>query len=357
MKLRKVLAGAALSVALSVAPVALGQAARTADQITADYKALKAPAFDRTKSGDSAYIQEYQSKMQEFQAKQAELAKELWAADPNHPDALKMMQNRWRTLAQTGKLDEAKPEIDAAIASAPAEKKVDLEFFAAQLAMMSRNLSAEDRLAKADAFIKAHPGDARGGDLLSMAASSMDEEKAIGLYRRIASDFPTARSAAQAKGKIRQLEGVGKPFEMSFTDAITGKPVSNDTLKGKVVVVDFWATWCGPCVAEMPHMKEIYAKYKGKGVEFVGVSLDAPESEGGLEKLKKFVKDNDIQWPQYYQGNGWQSQFSSSWGINAIPALFVVDQKGNLYSINARGQVEQIIEKLLGDQKAAPVGG
>lgn len=357
MSLRKLLASAALAAALSVAPVASGQSARTAEQIIADYKALRAPAFDRTKSEDAAYRQQYTTEMQAFMGKQAELAKELWAVDPNHADALKMMQARWRTLAQTGKLDEALPEIQSAIASAPAEKKADMEFFAAQLSMMARDLAPEARLAKADEFIKAHPGDARGGDLLSMAASSMPENQAVEVYRRVANEFPTAKSAMQAKGKLRQIEGVGKPFELSFTDAITGKPVSHDTLKGKVVVVDFWATWCGPCVAEMPHMKEIYAKYKDKGVEFVGISLDAPESEGGLEKLKKFVKENDIQWPQYYQGNGWQSQFSSSWGINAIPALFVVDQHGNLYSVNARGKVEALIEELLGQKKAQPVGG
>ena len=56
-------------------------------------------------------------------------------------------------------------------------------------------------------------------------------------------------------------------------------------LKGKVVVVDFWATWCGPCVGEMPNMKKLYAEYKPKGVEFIGVSLDQPESAGGLKAL------------------------------------------------------------------------
>jgi hypothetical protein len=105
----------------------------------------------------------------------------------------------------------------------------------------------------------------------------------------------------------------------------------------------------------MPQNKEIYKKYKDKGVEFIGVSLDQPEDKGGLSKLKEFVKQNDIQWPQYYQGNFWQSEFSSSWGINSIPRVFIVDANGKLYSTEARGKLEQMIPELLakrGDKTA-----
>ena len=93
------------------------------------------------------------------------------------------------------------------------------------------------------------------------------------------------------KGGRRQHEAIGKPFDLEFTDAIKGSTVSIKGLKGKVVVIDFWATWCGPCVAEMPKMKELYAKYRDQGVEFIGVSLDQPKEQGGLDKLKKFVAE------------------------------------------------------------------
>lgn len=94
-------------------------------------------------------------------------------------------------------------------------------------------------------------------------------------------------------------------------------------------------------------MKELYAKYQPQGVEFIGVSLDAPVEKGGLDKLKAFVADNEIPWVQYYQGNGWESEFSSSWGVNSIPALFVIDQKGNLHHPRARGKLEEILPELL----------
>ena len=95
-------------------------------------------------------------------------------------------------------------------------------------------------------------------------------------------------------------------------------------------------------------MKELYAKYKDKGVEFIGVSLDQPDYKGGLTKLKAYCADNQIDWPQYYQGNFWSSEFSKSWGINGIPTMFVVDADGNLHSTTARGKLDKMLPTLLG---------
>ena len=94
-------------------------------------------------------------------------------------------------------------------------------------------------------------------------------------------------------------------------------------------------------------MKKLYAEYKDKGVEFIGISLDQPEDQGGLTKLKEFVAKNGITWPQYYQGKGWQGEFSQSWGINSIPTVFVVDAEGKLHSTKARGQLEKMLPELL----------
>ena len=102
-------------------------------------------------------------------------------------------------------------------------------------------------------------------------------------------------------------------------------------------------------------MKKLYAEYKPKGVEFVGVSLDQPEKDGGLKDLKEFVAKEGISWPQYYQGNGWESDFSKSWGVNSIPCVFVVDADGNLANTDARGKLEEIIPELLKKRDAGKV--
>jgi hypothetical protein len=98
-----------------------------------------------------------------------------------------------------------------------------------------------------------------------------------------------------------------------------------------------------PTVARQSNL--LYSGYKDKGVEFIGISLDYPGD--GLAKLKGFVTQNEIAWPQYYQGQGWQSAFSGEWGVNSIPCVFVVDAAGNLYSTDARGKVPKIIDTLL----------
>ncbi|MEE8156181.1 MAG: TlpA disulfide reductase family protein [Phycisphaerales bacterium] len=137
---------------------------------------------------------------------------------------------------------------------------------------------------------------------------------------------------------------VGEPYPFKLTD-LNGNEISTDNWKGKVILMDFWATWCGPCVAEMPKLKKLYADYHDRGLEVVGISFDREQV-----RLTKYVNDNDIRWPQVYVkdlGENRQTALQKTTGVMAIPRYFVIDRDGNLHTDHGRERLEEIIPELL----------
>lgn len=159
--------------------------------------------------------------------------------------------------------------------------------------------------------------------------------------------YPEAPMNPQIKSMIDRIAVMSKlktePLDLKFT-AMDGTEVDLAKMRGKVVLIDFWATWCGPCVNEIPNVVQAYENLHSKGFEIVGVSLDQDKA-----KLESFTKEKGMTWPQFFDGKGWQNEISSRFGIQSIPAMWLINKKGLLVSTNARPKLQEQVEKLLAE--------
>jgi thiol-disulfide isomerase/thioredoxin len=143
----------------------------------------------------------------------------------------------------------------------------------------------------------------------------------------------------------RKLAIGGEPVGFDVK-SLKGERLTPSAYRGKVLLIDFWATWCGPCIAEMPNVKSVYTKYHGKGFEIVGISLDQSR-----DKLDRYIASNGIEWPQYFDGKWWNNDVAVSYGIKSIPATFLIDKKGKIRYKSLRGrQLEAAVEELLAEK-------
>ena len=194
----------------------------------------------------------------------------------------------------------------------------------------------------------------------------------VAQFNKFAADFPTFASLDVIKQQVIQTVGravppasetpangqatsgqdskdmelkekLKSPLDLRFT-AVDETPVDLASMRGKVVLVDFWATWCGPCKAEVPKVVAAYQRLHDKGFEIVGISLDHDK-----DSLLKYTAANSMTWPQYFDGKGWQNSISTGFGIHSVPAMWLVNKNGYVVTTDGRKDLEGQVEKLLAE--------
>lgn len=143
---------------------------------------------------------------------------------------------------------------------------------------------------------------------------------------KAADDILAQVNEALAEQKLPDNLASGLPFPDFSEKDLSGKPISVAGSKGKVVMIDFWATWCPPCRRELPHVIALYQKYHDNGFDIIGVSLD--DQRG---KLDDFLKEQtEMTWPQYYDGKGWQNELVLKYQVKSVPCTILIGKDGKI---------------------------
>ncbi|MFZ9386277.1 MAG: redoxin domain-containing protein [Chitinophagaceae bacterium] len=173
--------------------------------------------------------------------------------------------------------------------------------------------------------------------LQQYAGWDINPEKVDPLYNALSEETRKYPSAVAMKENIEiaRKTGIGR-MAMDFTQNDTlGNPVMLSSFKGRYVLVDFWASWCGPCRAENPNVVRVFNKFKDRKFHIVGVSLDRP---GQKEKWMKAIHDDKLEWTHVSDLKFWDNEVAKQYGIKAIPQNLLIDPDGKIIAKNLRGE-------------------
>jgi len=162
-------------------------------------------------------------------------------------------------------------------------------------------------------------------------------------------DYDSIRNNPKFKKALSLLMdkiGIGKPAKDFTVETISGKKFTLSEQKGKVILVQFWASWCPGCRAEMPNVKKCYEEFKDKGFDVIGISLD-----NNKEDMMKYLEGVGVKWEISFSGKGWDDDIVKLYGVNSIPSLWLVDRKGILRNFDIMGEdLRKAISELVSEK-------
>ena len=280
-----------------------------------------------------------------WEKKLAEFVKKF----PKSPKVLDALSERVGILGFLGKKEEVAKLVEKMKELASSVK----DFKAVALAVARQKGSAQAGKAFLETIAKTVTDDKekKAGLLLAttMFADPRDKETLEATLKKIVEEFPGTKAARTAENRLRALnlaEGQ-PPLDLSQFKDIDGKPIKMEDYKGKVLLIDFWATWCGPCMHELPNVLEAYKKYHDKGFEILGISFDTDR-----EKFEKVIKEKGMTWRHYFDGKGWGNEIGALYNVRAIPHTILVGRDGKIAAINIRGErlIEMVRELVEGEK-------
>jgi len=248
-------------------------------------------------------------------------------------------QNPLERRASDAMLDELEKD------PAMKDRRADVEFARISIFMQRvDSLTGANRdalLERARAYAKQFPDDRRVAALLAEVASAFEDEPKTA--RSLLEEALPKADAAELKSRItddlKRLALLGQPLEMQWT-AVDGTQIDLRKLHGKVVLIYFFASWSSPSMIGLDWVRQLAAHYPAESLQAIGICLDKDPVQ-----VPAMLSDHQITWPVYCDGDGWQGQLVRSLGINALPALWILDRDGVLRTLDAKNDAPALIEQ------------
>ena len=173
------------------------------------------------------------------------------------------------------------------------------------------------------------------------------DKEALAYYKKVVSLFSKTSSGEIAAGAIRRLESVGREVDLEGT-TLDGKPFRLSRLRGKPVVLHYWATWCEPCKQDMKLLRRLQASYQRAGLQVVGVNVDLTKQEA-----QRYLQQTQVSWTQLFEPGGLDgSRLAKAFGVQTLPTMMLIDPQGKVVRHNVRAaELQTEIDRILQDSK------